>query len=206
MGITGIALVLFLTFHAVMNIFVIISPEVYDQICEFLGANWYAIIATVGLAALVIIHICYALWLSIQNYIARGTDRYDVKSNAPGVEWAGQNMLVLGLIVLGFLGLHLYNFWYEMQFPEIMGQEPAVGSEIVKGLFQSPVYGIVYIVWFAAIWFHLTHGIWSAIQTMGGSNHIWLPRIKAISNIWATIVALIFMSIPVFYLITNLLG
>ena len=46
MSITGAALVLFLTFHSIMNIFVIISPEVYDQICEFLGANWYALLGT----------------------------------------------------------------------------------------------------------------------------------------------------------------
>jgi len=206
MSITGIALVLFLTFHAIMNIFVIISPEVYDMICEFLGANWYALVGTAGLATLVVIHVVYALWLSMQNYIARGKDRYAVSANAPGVEWAAQNMLVLGLIVLGFLGLHLFNFWYKMQLPEILGQEPAAGSEVVKGLFQSPVYCIIYMVWLAALWFHLTHGIWSGIQTVGGSNHTWLPRIKMISNIWATIITLLFMSIPVFYLITNLLG
>jgi len=206
MSITGIALVLFLLFHSIMNIFVIISPEVYDVICEFLGANWYALIGTAGLAFLVVVHICYAFWLTIQNYAARGKDRYAVSNRAPGVDWAAQNMLVLGFIVFGFLGLHLYNFWYEMQLPEIMGGEPAVGSEVVKELFTSPVYCLFYIVWLSALWFHLTHGVWSAIQSLGGSNHIWLPRIKVISNIVATIVILMFMSIPVFYLITNLLG
>jgi succinate dehydrogenase / fumarate reductase cytochrome b subunit len=206
MGITGLALVLFLTFHAVMNIFVIISPEVYDQICEFLGANWYALVGTMGIAFLVIVHIVYAFWLTLQNYIARGKDRYAVQKKAPGVDWAAQNMLALGVVVVGFLGLHLFNFWYKMQLPEILGQEPAVGSEVVKELFQMPVYCILYIVWFVALWYHLTHGIWSAIQTMGGSNHTWLPRIKMISNIYATIVILMFTSIPVYYLITNLLG
>lgn len=206
MSITGIALVLFLLFHSIMNIFVIISPEVYDVICEFLGANWYALIGTAGLAFLVVVHICYAFWLTIQNYAARGKDRYAVSNRAPGVDWAAQNMLVLGFIVFGFLGLHLYNFWFEMQLPEIMGNEPAAGSEVVKELFTSPVYSLLYIVWLSALWFHLTHGVWSAIQSLGGSNHIWLPRIKVISNIVATIVILMFMSIPVFYLITNLLG
>jgi succinate dehydrogenase / fumarate reductase, cytochrome b subunit len=206
MSITGIALVLFLIFHSIMNIFVIISPKVYDQICEFLGANWYAVVGTLGLAALVVIHICYAFWLSLQNYIARGKDRYAVTKRAPGVDWASQNMLVLGLIVLGFLGLHLFNFWYKMQLPELMGGEPAQGSAIVAGLFQMPVYCILYMVWLSALWLHLTHGVWSAVQTIGGSNHIWLPRIKMISNIVATLIILMFMSIPVYYLITNLLG
>ena len=168
MSITGLALVLFLIFHATMNLFVIISPEVYDQICEFLGANWYALVGTVGIAFLVVVHICYAFWLSLQNYIARGKDRYAVSERAPGVDWAAQNMLVLGIIVIGFLGLHLYNFWYNMQLPEIMGSEPAVGSEIVKGLFASPVYCILYMVWLVALWFHLTHG-----RLECHSNHGW---------------------------------
>jgi len=206
MSITGLALVFFLLFHSIMNIFVIFSPEVYDLICEFLGANWYALIGTLGIAFLVVVHICYAFWLTLQNYIARGKDRYDVSKRAPGVDWAAQNMLVLGIVVFGFLGLHLFNFWYKMQLPEILGGEPAQGSLIVRELFEMPVYCVLYLVWLAALWFHLTHGVWSAIQSMGGSNHIWLPRIKMISNIVATIVILMFMSIPVFYLITNLLG
>jgi succinate dehydrogenase / fumarate reductase, cytochrome b subunit len=206
MSVTGIALVLFLTFHSIMNIFVIVSPEVYDKICEFLGANWYAVVGTLGLAGLVVIHICYAFWLTLQNYLARGKDRYALSKRAPGVDWAAQNMFVLGLIIAGFLGLHLFNFWYKMQLPELMGGEPAVGSEIVAGLFQMPVYCAIYMVWLAALWFHLTHGVWSAIQTTGLNNHTWLPRFKMISNIVATIIILMFMAIPVYYLITNLLG
>ena len=206
MSITGIALVLFLTFHSIMNIFIIISPEVYDKICEFLGANWYAIVGTIGLTVLVVIHICYAFWLSLQNYLARGKDRYAVANRAPGVDWAARNMLILGIIVFCFIGLHLFNFWYKMQLPEIMGAEPAVGSEIVIALFKKPLYCIIYMVWFAALWLHLTHGVWSSIQSLGGSNHIWLPRIKMISNIYATIIILMFTAIPVYFLITNLLG
>jgi len=211
MSITGLALVLFLTFHGIMNLFVIISPEVYDQICHFLGANWYALVGTIGLTVLVAVHILYAFWLSLQNYIARGKDRYAVSKKAPGVDWASQNMLVLGFIIFGFLALHLYNFWYKMQLQELMakigGEELHVaGAVLVQGLFQSPIYCLLYILWLSALWLHLTHGVWSAIQTMGGSNNIWLSRIKFISNIVATIVILMFMSIPVYFLITNLLG
>jgi len=211
MSITGLALVLFLTFHAIMNLFVIISPEVYDQICHFLGANWYAIVGTMGLAFLFVVHILYAFWLSLQNYLARGKDRYAVTKKAPGVDWASQNMLVLGIIVFGFLALHLYNFWYKMQLQELIakigGEELHVaGAALVQGLFSSPIYCVLYMIWLGALWFHLTHGFWSAIQTMGGSNSIWLPRIKMISNIVSTIVVLMFMSIPVYYLITNFLA
>ena len=67
MSVTGIALVLFLTFHMAMNLVALFSGEAYNMVCEFLGANWYALVATVGLAALFVIHIIYAFWLTMQN-------------------------------------------------------------------------------------------------------------------------------------------
>ncbi len=120
MSVTGIALVLFLTFHMAMNLVAIISADGYNMICEFLGANWYALVATAALAALFIIHIIYAFWLTMQNRTARGSERYAVVDKPKTVEWASQNMLVLGIIVIVGLGLHLFNFWAKMQLPELM--------------------------------------------------------------------------------------
>ena len=62
MSVTGVALILFLTFHMAMNLVSLFSAEGYNMVCEFLGANWYALAATVILAALFVIHIIYALW------------------------------------------------------------------------------------------------------------------------------------------------
>ena len=120
MSVTGIALVLFLTFHMAMNLVALVSANGYNMVCEFLGANWYALVATVGLAALFIIHIIYAFWLTMQNRKARGNERYAVVDKPKTVEWASQNMLVLGIIVIVGLGLHLVNFWAKMQLPELM--------------------------------------------------------------------------------------
>ena len=111
MSVTGIALVLFLTFHACMNVVALFSEEGYNWICEMLGANWYAVAATVGLAGLVLIHFIYAFWLNFQNRKARGNNRYEVTDKPEKVEWASQNMLVLGIIICLGLCLHLYNFW-----------------------------------------------------------------------------------------------
>lgn len=206
MSITGVFLVLFLIFHSIMNIVVIISPEGYNMICEFLGANWYALAGTSVLAGGFVVHILYALYLTSKNMRARGTERYAVSKNQKSVDWSSQNMLVLGAIVLGFLVLHLYNFWFKMQFAEITGIEtglfnPQNGAAYVADLFSSWIYCVVYIVWLAALWFHLTHGVWSALQSVGLNNKTWLPRVKVISNVISTIVILMFMSIPVYYLL-----
>ena len=105
MSVTGLALILFLTFHMAMNLVALVSAEGYNMICEFLGANWYALVATVGLAALFVIHIIYAFWLTMQNRRARGNIRYEVTAKPKNVEWSSQNMLVLGIIVIVGLGM-----------------------------------------------------------------------------------------------------
>ena len=86
MSISGAALVLFLLFHATMNLVAIISEDGYNMICEFLGANWYALVATAGLAALVVVHILYAFFITWQNYRARGNKRYAVSTRQEDVE------------------------------------------------------------------------------------------------------------------------
>lgn len=199
MSVTGIALILFLTFHCCMNIVALFSGEAYNMICELLGANWYAIVATLGLAALAVIHIVYAFILTAQNRTARGNSRYDVATtvNAGKVEWASKNMLVLGIIICLGLLLHLFNFWYNMMFAEIMGFSaghlPSDGFAFIIDTFQNPVFVVLYLIWLCAIWFHLTHGFWSAMQTLGISGKIWLCRWKWIGGIYVTLLMLGFL-------------
>ena len=199
MSVTGIALILFLTFHCCMNIVALFSGEAYNMICELLGANWYAVVATIGLAALAVIHIVYAFILTAQNRTARGDNRYDVATtvNAGKVEWASKNMLVLGIIILLGLLLHLFNFWYNMMFAEIMGFSaghlPSDGFAFIIDTFGNPLFVVLYIIWLAAIWFHLTHGFWSAMQTLGINGKIWFQRWKVISYIYVTLLMLGFL-------------
>ena len=217
MSISGLFLVLFLLFHGSMNLCLVIDDlcgtQAYNWICAMLGANWYALIGTAVLALGVLVHFCYAFILTIQNRAARGNDRYAVEARQEGVDWASKNMLVLGIIVIGFLCLHMFNFWYKMQFAELTGIEtsmfhPQDGSTIVKDLFTDGwcgiIYCLLYIVWLVALWFHLSHGIWSALQTMGWSNLIWLNRIKVIGTIFATLTVGLFMIVVLYFLGVNI--
>ena len=199
MSVTGIALILFLTFHGCMNMVALFSEDGYNMICEFLGANWYAVVATLGLAALAVIHIVYAFILTAQNRTARGDNRYEVATevNAGKVEWASKNMLVLGIIICIGLLIHLWNFWYNMMFAELIGAMPAIsptdGFGWIKETFSNPVFVVIYIIWLVAIWFHLTHGFWSAMQTLGVSGKIWLKRWQCIGMIYVTLLMLCFL-------------
>ena len=205
MSVTGVALVLFLTFHACMNVVALFSEEGYNMICEMLGANWYAVAATVALAGLVLIHFVYAFWLTFQNWKARGNNKYAVTDKPEKVEWASQNMLALGIIICLGLCLHLYNFWWHMMAAELIEGEAAEnaanGVFWIKKTFSCPVYSGLYLVWLAALWFHLTHGIWSAMQTLGVSGKIWFNRWRCIGNIYATIVVLMFAAVVIVFAI-----
>ncbi|ATV53056.1 succinate dehydrogenase/fumarate reductase cytochrome b subunit [Prevotella intermedia] len=197
MSVTGIALILFLTFHMSMNIVALFSGEAYNMICEFLGANWYAVVATLALGALTVAHIVYAFILTAQNRSARGNERYAVTGSSPKVEWASKNMLVLGIIVFLGMLLHLFNFWYNMMFAEIVGMHtqfhPADGFAYIKETFANPVFVVLYIVWICAIWFHLSHGFWSAMQTLGINGKVWFNRWKVIGLVYTSLLMLGFL-------------
>ncbi|MBR3831078.1 MAG: hypothetical protein IKJ52_07475 [Muribaculaceae bacterium] len=205
MSITGACLILFLTFHVLMNAVAIVWPTAYNTICQLLGANWYALVASMGLAALFVLHIVYAFILTLQNRKARGNDRYNVTTLPPHVEWSSNNMLVLGIVVVAFLVVHMIQFWAKMQLVEALSHDPATWA-VVDGAAANPAMGtlfihaafsqvwtpIVYIIGFVALWFHMNHGFWSMFQTAGWNNDTWLPRLKKVACWWTTIVVGLF--------------
>lgn len=198
MALSGAFLVLFVTFHCLMNSVALIWPTAYNSICEFLGANWYALIGTVVIAAFVVIHIIYACWLTLQNRAARGNDRYAVTKRPKAVEWSSQNMLVLGIVIVAFLIVHFIQFWAKMQLAEISGVHgtfpAAAGTLFLQEAFSQVWTPIVYIIGFVALWFHLTHGMWSMFQSVGWDSTVWIPRLKKIAYWWVSGVVALFVA------------
>ena len=214
MSISGLFLVLFLLFHLSMNVTAVFSGEAYNMVCSLLGSNWYAVAATLVLAAGVVIHFVYAIILTLQNRKARGNDRYAINARPKGVEWASQNMFVLGLIVILFMLLHFSQFWYKMMFAELIGHHeialgsamvsPQDGAAFINYYFQgNAVITVLYLIWYVALWFHLTHGFWSAIQTIGWNNTIWMNRWECISKIVATVICGLFAIITIIFFLNG---
>ncbi|MDR2801956.1 MAG: succinate dehydrogenase cytochrome b subunit [Prevotellaceae bacterium] len=202
MSISGFFLMVFLIVHLAANLVSLSGAENYNAVCHFMDTNVIIQIMVPVLALGFVVHIFYAGFLTITNWLARGAERYAVGNQGKASSWASRNMFVLGAIVLGFLGLHLYHFWAKMQLQHFIGGTATENPyELVAGLFRDPVYAVLYLVWIGALWFHLTHGFWSAFQTIGVNNNKWLPRLQVLAKIYATLVALGFAVIPLFFLL-----
>ena len=199
MAVTGGGLVFFLLFHGAMNVVSIFSEDAYRWICEFLGANWYAVVGTIGLAVLMAFHLIYAFVLSFENFKARGRQRYAVNERPEGVSWASKNMLAIGAFVLFGLVFHLIDFWSKMQLAEIKGGAPVDGIDQIKFIFSNNYFSIMYLLWLVAIWFHLSHGIASVMQSIGWSNHVWQRRIEWLGKFFAIVIVMMFASVVIYY-------
>ena len=187
MSITGLFVVLFLTMHMCLNLTSVFSAEAFQGVCDFMALPIVSIMVPI-LAAGFIIHIIYAFILTLGNLKARGgVKRYEVSNKAATDSWAAKNMIWLGLIVLLGIALHLTDFWAHMQLQDFTGGEVADPNALLATTFGNPVVLVLYLIWFFAIWMHLTHGFWSAFQTIGWSNDKWLKRTKVITIIIDTI-------------------
>jgi succinate dehydrogenase / fumarate reductase cytochrome b subunit len=197
--------------------FMYVSPEAFGLACEFMGSPVVKAIVPI-LALGFVFHIVYAFVLNARNLRARGHAKYEGGNNTP-VSFAAKNMLVLGIIVLAGLAFHLTQFWAQMQLQQFIGGEeyslvgeyglPVLNAEgelvapymLAKIYFSNIIFDVIYIIWIAALWFHLSHGFWSAFQTLGINNRKWFYRWNVIGQIFATIVCLGFISFPISFLL-----
>ena len=214
MSISGLFLVLFLLFHLSMNVAAVFSGEAYNMVCSLLGSNWYAVAATLVLAAGVVIHFVYAIILTLQNRKARGNDRYAINARPKGVEWASQNMFGVGVIGMLFMLVRFCELWYRRLVAELIGHHevalgpnmvsPQDGAAFINFYFQgNAVITVLYLIWYVALWFHLTHGFWSAIQTIGWNNTVWMNRWECISKIVATVICGLFAIITIIFFLNG---
>ena len=206
MSISGLFLILFLFVHLTLNSFLVLDStlgfqegQLFNAGAHFMATNPLIKVMEPILALGFIIHILYSLILTFQNMKARGPERYASGKKTSGVEWASQNMLVLGIVIFAFLIVHIYDFYLKMRgyrawnagetsFP-FFGVN-AIGEDaytLVHETFQNLAIVIIYVIGSLALAFHLSHGFWSGFQTIGWNNTKWMSRLKVISTVVAII-------------------
>lgn len=210
MSITGIFLVMFIGVHLTVNLFLIFddSGELFNKGAHFMATNPMIKIMEPILGLGFLVHIVWSFFLEYQNYKARPV-KYAVRKAGESSTWASRNMLVLGAMVLVFLVMHLIDFYWIIKFkPHEMTTAFVGGVEmedtytLVASLFKtSAVYCILYILGGILLGIHLSHGFWSAFQTLGLSNKNWLSRLQFVGRIYAILIAVGFSVIPLYFLI-----
>ncbi len=216
MSLSGLFLIVFLAVHLTANMFMYVSPAAFGHACEFMGSPLVMSMVPV-LAAGFVFHIVYAFILNARNLKARGKEKY-AGGNKTDIPMAAKNMLVLGIIVLGGLAFHLTQFWAEMQlqvflgnpeYPTLLANGTSLFNEageliapylLAKIYFSNPLFSAIYLIWIAALWFHLSHGFWSAFQTLGINNRVWYKRWSTAGIVISTILCLGFASFPIAFL------
>ncbi len=217
-SISGAFLIVFLLLHATINFFSVIDSftgkfgvaaaddklfsagdGLFKLGCDFMSTPFISIMVPI-LALGFLVHVAYGCWLTYKNVMARGgVKRYEVSNKGAADSWSAKNMFVLGIIIIGFVFFHLTHFWAKMQLPEMFG----IGTyENNPYLLLTTIFGkwwitVLYIIWFVAVWFHLTHGFWSMFQTVGWNGQTWFKRVKVIGIVVASIIALAFVVVAI---------
>lgn len=210
MSITGLFLLIFVGVHLGINLLLVFdnSGNLFNQGAHFMITNPVVKVMEPILGLGFIIHILWSFFLEYQNWRARPV-KYAKRNLSGASSWASRNMLVLGALVLVFLIIHLINFFWKMKFTgdpllaEIVlnGEHVENAYALVAGAFKdSNALGIFYILGGILLGLHISHGFWSAFQTLGLNNKNWLRRWQVIGQIYAVLIAVGYAIIPLYFM------
>lgn len=201
MALSGLFLVFFLGQHFVINVTSVLAPDTFNSWSHFMGYNGLVqFILQPVLIAGVIIHFGMGIKLELQNNKAR-TIKYKKYRGGANASWVSRNMIITGLVVLAFLGLHMYDFWiHEMDYKYITGnlEDPTRYYEETVQKFEPFWRTILYVISFVLLALHLWHGFASSFQSMGVNNK-YTPSIKLFTQIYAIVIPLGFIFIALYH-------
>jgi succinate dehydrogenase / fumarate reductase cytochrome b subunit len=201
MALSGLFLVFFLGQHFVINITSVIAPDTFNTWSHFMGYNpLVQYILQPILIAGVIVHFVMGIALEIKNNQARSVKYAKYKGSA-NASWISRNMIITGLVVLAFLGLHFYDFWvHEMTYKYIEGspEDPTRYYAETVEKFEPLVRTVIYVISFVLLALHLLHGFASSFQTMGVNNK-YSPAIQTFTKIYAIAIPLGFAFIAIYH-------
>lgn len=209
MSITGLFLMMFILVHLTINLLLIFddSGDLFNQGAHFMATNPAIKIMEPVLALGFLVHIIWSLLVSLQNMKARPIG-YKQVNNSQSSTWASRNMLILGALIFVFLVMHIIQFFWKikvtgdplLQHVTVGGEEMENTYALVATLFkESLLYSIAYVVGAILLGMHLVHGFWSAFQTIGFANKIWLKRLRVVGTVFAIIIAIGFSVIPLYF-------
>jgi succinate dehydrogenase / fumarate reductase cytochrome b subunit len=201
MALSGLFLITFLTLHFSINLTSVFSENVFNECSHFMGYNpLIQFIMQPVLVAGVIFHFVMGMVLELQNRKARPV-AYAKYNGAANASWASRNMIISGLVVLAFIGLHFYDFWIqEITYKYVQSNTPDPAryySELIEK-FESPIRTGLYCLAFLLLSLHLWHGFSSAFQSVGFNNK-YSKSVQKLGYAFAIVVPFGFIFIALFH-------
>ena len=173
MALSGLFLILFLGQHLTINITSVFSEKIFNFLSHFMGNNPVVqFILQPVLILGVVFHFVMGFVLEIKNTKSRSVKYQSYKGSA-NASWVSRNMIISGIVVLSFLGLHFYDFWVpeiNYKYIEFLPQDPDRYYGELVHKFHSPFRVAIYALSFVFLSLHLLHGFSSSFQSMGLNN------------------------------------
>jgi succinate dehydrogenase / fumarate reductase cytochrome b subunit len=191
MALTGLSFCGFLSAHLAGNLTIYGGKESFNGYAEHLHS--LGVILTVaewGLLSMALIHVLTGLTLFYQNFIARPV-RYRVNKSAGGRTIGSATMPYTGIVLLAFVIFHLLNFHF-------VDKTTTTIYDIVTSAFNNPLYVMFYAGAMVVAALHVSHGLWSALQTLGANHPKYMPMIRTLSLVFAMVVGIGFGLLPIY--------
>lgn len=205
MALSGLFLITFLALHFFINLTSVFSETVFNECSHFMGYNpLIQFVMQPILVAGVIFHFVMGIVLELKNRSARPTAyvKYDGAANA---SWASRNMIVSGLVVLAFIGLHFYDFWVQEITYKYINSEAIDATRYYSDLvekFESPVRTGLYCLAFLLLSVHLWHGFSSSFQSVGFNNK-YSKSVQKLGYAFAIVIPFGFIFIALYHHLLN---
>ena len=195
MGVTGLIGIGFLIVHMAGNLLAFRGPEAINAYSHFLKSTGELLwIARIVLIVAVILHVIAAYQLTMQNRAARPLGYVNRKPQVS--TWAARTMRWGGVLLLIFIPLHILHFTTGTIEPAGAFSETDIFANIVSS-FRIWWVTLFYVVSMVALGFHLYHGAWSSVRSLGVSQASEDPQHRPVAGAIAIVVWAGFTVIPI---------
>lgn len=193
MAATGFILVAYLVVHMAGNLQAFIGREVINRYAELLHTSEELLwLARVVLLVSVVLHAIAAYQLTLRDRAARPVAYAKRVPQASTV--ASRLMRVGGIVILVFVPVHILNFTTGGWHPDFVHGD--VYGNLVYAFAEWPLLAAFYIVTMVFVGFHLYHGAWAMLRSLGVAKASPRPQERRVVRVLAFAVAAGFIAVP----------
>lgn len=190
MALTGLFMYFFLLLHLYGNLHFFDGEDSMNSYSEALASLGVLLIFfEVLLVSAAIIHISAGIHLFFSN-LGKRPVRYRLKKSAGGKTITSSLAPYTGLLILIFITIHISDFFFSDKSGGIY--------MVVKSTLSNSYHMAFYIAAMIFLGLHITHGLWSAFQTLGLNDDGVNRLLKLLSMFLGLILPSIFASVPLY--------